>query len=187
MSVTYTTHYNFGKQEDYSDLFSMKVITDNWDSLDTILYSFSTGKQDKLDSSHKLSVSYVDFTSAQIAALNSGIDSDKVEQIESNEIKHERDTLISDTTSHNWGGFNLSDLSNGYYLIFVKNAVDDSTWYGLSAYLTQKTASDLKMWTAVAEVTSAKVTNVSITAGTGRVVLDFDAMGYHTVIAQRIG
>lgn len=84
MSVTYTTHYEFGKQEDYSDLFSMKVITDNWDSLDAILYGFSTGKQDKLSATNKLSVAFVDFTPAQIAALGSGITDDDVEQIDLN-------------------------------------------------------------------------------------------------------
>jgi hypothetical protein len=60
MSTTYTPHYNFGKQENYSDLFSMKVITDNWDSLDRILYEFDSGKQGTLNS-------------AQLAAVNSGI------------------------------------------------------------------------------------------------------------------
>jgi len=60
MSTTYTPHYNFGKQENYSDLFSMEVITDNWDSLDRILYEFDSGKQGTLNS-------------AQLAAVNSGI------------------------------------------------------------------------------------------------------------------
>lgn len=57
MSTTYTEHYNFGKQENYADLFSMKVITDNWDSLDTILYNFAAGlagKQPTIDSSHPI-------------------------------------------------------------------------------------------------------------------------------------
>ncbi len=84
MSTTYTEHYNFGKQENYADLFSMKVITDNWDSLDAILYGFSTGKQDKLSATNKLSVAFVDFTPAQIAALGSGITDDDVEQISLN-------------------------------------------------------------------------------------------------------
>ncbi len=84
MSTTYTEHYNFGKQENYADLFSMKVITDNWDSLDAILYGFSTGKQDKLSATNKLSVAFVDFTPAQIAALGSGITDDDVEQIDLN-------------------------------------------------------------------------------------------------------
>lgn len=65
MSTTYTPHYNFGKQENYSDLFSMEVITDNWDILDGILYEFATGKQDALSPS-------------QLAAVNSGITADIV-------------------------------------------------------------------------------------------------------------
>lgn len=84
MSTTYTEHYNFGKQENYADLFSMKVITDNWDSLDLILYGFSNGKQDKLSAENKLSVAFVDFTDAQLAAINSGITDDDVEQIDLN-------------------------------------------------------------------------------------------------------
>lgn len=84
MSTTYTEHYSFGKQENYADLFSMKVITDNWDSLDAIIYDFSTGKQDKLSATNKLSVAFVDFTPAQIAVLGSGITDDDVEQIELN-------------------------------------------------------------------------------------------------------
>ena len=65
MSTTYTPHYNFGKQENYSDLFSMEVITDNWDSLDRILYELDSGKQETL-------------SSAQLAAVNSGITADIV-------------------------------------------------------------------------------------------------------------
>ena len=84
MSVTYTTHYEFGKQEDYSDLFSMKVITDNWDSLDTILYAFATGKQDKIDSTHKLAPELVSFSTEQQATLDSGVTTEDVEQIETN-------------------------------------------------------------------------------------------------------
>lgn len=84
MSVTYTTHYEFGKQEDYSDLFSMKVITDNWDSLDTILYAFATGKQDKIDSTHKLDPALVSFSTEQQATLDSGVTTEDVEQIETN-------------------------------------------------------------------------------------------------------
>ena len=37
MATSYTEYYNFGKQEDYADPFSMSVITANFDSLDTIL------------------------------------------------------------------------------------------------------------------------------------------------------
>lgn len=81
MSTTYTEHYNFGKQENYADLFSMKVITDNWDSLDTILYNFSTGKQDKIDSSHKLDPALVGFSEAQQAALDSGATAANIAQI----------------------------------------------------------------------------------------------------------
>lgn len=84
MSTTYTEHYNFGKQENYADLFSMKVITDNWDSLDTILYGFSTGKQDKIDVTHKLDPALVSFSAAQQEAIDSGITAEKVEQIERN-------------------------------------------------------------------------------------------------------
>lgn len=65
MSTTYTPHYNFGKQENYSDLFSMEVITDNWDSLDRILYELDSGKQETL-------------SFAQLAAVNSGITADIV-------------------------------------------------------------------------------------------------------------
>ena len=54
MSTTYTEHYNFGKQEDYSDLFSMKVITDNWDSLDDLLWAFNSAKQNTIDSEHPI-------------------------------------------------------------------------------------------------------------------------------------
>lgn len=106
MSTTYTEHYNFGKQENYADLFSMKVITDNWDSLDAILYGFSTGKQDKLSATNKLSVAFVDFTPAQIAALGSGITDDDVEQIDLNKNNILSDNIIS--TSFTWGNGYIS-------------------------------------------------------------------------------
>lgn len=37
MATTYTTNYNLGKQEDSSDKFNMKVITDNMDTIDSQL------------------------------------------------------------------------------------------------------------------------------------------------------
>jgi hypothetical protein len=68
MSTTYTTNYHLGKQEDTSDNFNMSVITDNMDIIDTAL----SGKQATL-------------TTAQLSAVNSGIDSTKVAQIETNQ------------------------------------------------------------------------------------------------------
>ncbi|MCR5708117.1 MAG: hypothetical protein K6G82_07570 [Ruminococcus sp.] len=124
MSVTYTTHYEFGKQEDYSDLFSMKVITDNWDSLDAILYGFSTGKQDKLSATNKLSVAFVDFTPAQIAALDSGITSEDVEQIETNKNnilsvadQSTKYNLITPSGSGSGHGFTVTDNNDGTFSV----------------------------------------------------------------------
>lgn len=37
MSTSYTTNYHLGKQLNYSDYFDMKVITDNMDTIDTVL------------------------------------------------------------------------------------------------------------------------------------------------------
>lgn len=120
MSVTYTTHYEFGKQEDYSDLFSMKVITDNWDSLDTILYAFATGKQDKIDSTHKLDPALVSFSTEQQATLDSGVTTEDVEQIETNKtnisyntnqgVKNIFRTPTMDTTN---SGIDVKSLSDG--------------------------------------------------------------------------
>ena len=92
--------------------------------------------------------------------------------------------LIANQASHNWAEFNMSNLPDGYYLIIVKNAVTDDTWYGLSTYLWQKIENTLKVFTPVNEVANAKITNFSITNGICN--LDFDALGYHTVIAKRI-
>lgn len=38
MATTYTEHYHFGLQKNYNDLFSMSVITTNFETLDTVLY-----------------------------------------------------------------------------------------------------------------------------------------------------
>lgn len=38
MATTYTEHYHFGLQKNYNDLFSMSVLTTNFESLDTVLY-----------------------------------------------------------------------------------------------------------------------------------------------------
>ena len=35
MATTYTTNYHLGKQTDHTDKFSMQVITDNMDTIDT--------------------------------------------------------------------------------------------------------------------------------------------------------
>lgn len=45
MSTTYTTNYHLGKQTDTSDNFDMSVITDNMDTIDTVLKDHS----DKID------------------------------------------------------------------------------------------------------------------------------------------
>ena len=42
MSTTYTTNYHLGKQEDTSDNFNMSVITDNMDTIDSVLGSNSS-------------------------------------------------------------------------------------------------------------------------------------------------
>lgn len=67
MSTTYTANYHLGKQEDASDNFDMSVITENMDTIDSVLGN----KQARL-------------TAAQLAAVNSGIDSTKVAQITTN-------------------------------------------------------------------------------------------------------
>lgn len=67
MATTYTENYNLGMQKDHSDKFDMDVITDNMEKIDEAL----AGKQDTL-------------TPTQLNAINSGIDSTKVEQIETN-------------------------------------------------------------------------------------------------------
>lgn len=49
------------------------------------IYTALSGKQDTIDSSHKLSSALVSFSTAQNAALSSGIDSTKVSQISTNQ------------------------------------------------------------------------------------------------------
>ncbi len=125
MSTTYTEHYNFGKQENYADLFSMKVITDNWDSLDAILYGFSTGKQDKLSATNKLSVAFVDFTPAQIAALGSGITDDDVEQIDLN-----KNNISSVQSQANWNTNNGVKNLLSFDADTMKSINTGGTWSG---------------------------------------------------------
>lgn len=67
MSTTYTENYNLGMQKDHSDKFDMGVITDNMEKIDEAL----AGKQDTL-------------TPTQLAAINSGITTEKVSQIDDN-------------------------------------------------------------------------------------------------------
>ena len=74
MATTYTTNYNLGKQENHADKFDMDVITDNADKIDAAL----TGLQSSIDGKQAA------LTTAQLAAVNSGIDSTKVAQIETN-------------------------------------------------------------------------------------------------------
>ena len=74
MATTYTTNYNLGKQENHADKFDMDVITDNADKIDAAL----TGLQSSIDGKQAA------LTTAQLAAVNSGITSTDVEQIETN-------------------------------------------------------------------------------------------------------
>jgi hypothetical protein len=94
MATTYTTNYNLGKQENHADKFDMDVITDNADKIDAAL----TGLQSGIDGKQAT------LTTAQLAAVNSGITSTDVEQIETNKNNILSDNIIS--TSFTW--------SNGY-------------------------------------------------------------------------
>lgn len=86
MATTYTTNYNLGKQENHADKFDMDVITDNADKIDAAL----TDKADKSTTYTKtevdtaLSGKQATLTTEQLAAVNSGVDSTKVAQIETN-------------------------------------------------------------------------------------------------------
>lgn len=74
MATTYTTNYNLGKQENHADKFDMDVITDNADKIDAAL----TGLQSSIDGKQAT------LTTAQLAAVNSGVTSADVEQITTN-------------------------------------------------------------------------------------------------------
>ena len=74
MATTYTTNYNLGKQENHADKFDMDVITDNADKIDAAL----TGLQSSIDGKQAT------LTTAQLAAVNSGITPTDVEQITTN-------------------------------------------------------------------------------------------------------
>lgn len=68
MATTYTTYFNLGKQEDTADKFSMAVITNNADIIDSTLHTLDTGKQDSL-------------SAGQLDACNSGITAAKLQDI----------------------------------------------------------------------------------------------------------
>lgn len=74
MATTYTTNYNLGKQENHADKFDMEVLTDNADKIDAALTELQSGIDGK----------QATLTTAQLAAVNSGITSTDVEQIETN-------------------------------------------------------------------------------------------------------
>ena len=63
MATSYTQYYNLGKQTDHSDKFSMSVITDNMDKIDTALHDITP-------------------TEAQLDAMNSGITPERVGELE---------------------------------------------------------------------------------------------------------
>ena len=87
MATTYTTNYNLGKQENHADKFDMDVITDNADKIDAAL----TAKADKSTTYTKtevdtaLSGKQATLTTEQLAAVNSGVTSADVSQIQTNE------------------------------------------------------------------------------------------------------
>ena len=83
MSTTYTTNYHLGKQEDTSDNFNMSVITDNMDTIDSVLGNKSdkSTTYTKAEVDTALSGKQATLTTAQLAAANSGITSADVAQI----------------------------------------------------------------------------------------------------------
>ena len=98
MATTYTTNYNLGKQENHADKFDMDVITDNADKIDAAL----TGLQSSIDGKQAA------LTTAQLAAVNSGITSTDVEQIGTN--KNNISSLRA------YGGLkNYATINNGTY------------------------------------------------------------------------
>lgn len=121
MATTYTTNYNLGKQENHADKFDMDVITDNADKIDAAL----TAKADKSTTYTKtevdtaLSGKQATLTTAQLAAVNSGIDSTKVTQIDTNKNN------ISFLTA-NGGGKNKLNL----IISEIKSLNTSGTWAG---------------------------------------------------------
>lgn len=113
MATTYTTNYNLGKQENHADKFDMDVITDNADKIDEAL----TAKADKSTTYTKtevdtaLSGKQATLTTAQLAAVNSGIDSTKVDQIETN--KNNISKYVYETVTVNLSSQDISWTAYG--------------------------------------------------------------------------
>ena len=115
MATTYTTNYNLGKQENHADKFDMDVITDNADKIDAAL----TAKADKSTTYTKtevdtaLSGKQATLTTAQLAAVNSGIDSDDVDQITTN--KNNISKFQSEIVSIDLTQLNFTQSGQGMY------------------------------------------------------------------------
>ena len=137
MSTTYTTNYHLGKQEDRSDNFNMSVITDNMDTIDSVLGNKSdksstytktevdtalAGKQDTIsDLSTIRSGAAAGATAVQPAALETAL-AQKQDALSSEQLDAVNSGVTSDdveqiTTNKN----NISDISkNNVINIFTR-------------------------------------------------------------------
>lgn len=98
MATTYTTNYNLGKQENHADKFDMDVITDNADKIDAALTELQRGIDGK----------QATLTTAQLAAVNSGITSTDVEQIQTN-----KNNILSLTANIQPTSYNAVEVETG--------------------------------------------------------------------------
>lgn len=136
MATTYTTNYNLGKQENHADKFDMDVITDNADKIDEAL----TAKADKSTTYTKtevdtaLSGKQATLTTEQLAAVNSGITSTDVEQIETNknnilynQAMGVKNLVKVDAQTYSTGNVDLSIDSNGICTISLSSGTTANT------------------------------------------------------------
>lgn len=182
MATTYTTNYNLGKQENHADKFDMDVITDNADKIDAAL----TAKADKSTTYTKtevdtaLSGKQATLTTEQLAAVNSGITSTDVTQIETNKnnisyntnqgvknlLSFDADMIKSINTGGTWNG-NTWSLGNNVTLTINSDksiTLNGNANAGKTVYLTKNLgmaentytlstgALTAKLWSRITEV-----------------------------------
>ena len=120
-------------------------------------------------------------TTAQLNAINSGITSTDVAQIETNKtnisLKANGYKIDTGTANSTTKTFNLGDIENGVYLITVTNSTSAVDRYGVSLYLCRKSSTEIIMFTDVKAVANATITNITVSGET--VTITYGNAGYH--------
>ena len=170
----------------------VEQITTNENNISSILDGTTIDSFEDVETA--LSGKQATLTTAQLAAVNSGVDSTKVAQIETNKNNI---LLKADKISFGFSGNpnpavyekDWDFVPDGIYLLAYICSQDASTRRGVSVYMfTKYTTNHIVLFTPVAEASGAIITScvASGSAGAETITFTLAQRGYHTATAIQV-